>query len=230
MFKRTVKMKRIILSSIAASILGIAIFSLFVFWVLRDDAEIVQSETTFVWGQPAIFRDVDDLTNSTLAAGWGNMSANIVRVRVLGERMELFLNDPWISDVVVFNRVRVLEVFSGTVETSDIMVIRQESRRVAHLGRPHRAYVNTHLTIGDEFILFLLTLEDELSLMTNHYQAVFHVPPHFRGLSSIVDAVLEDDDLRDIVFESVHQSNKLILTAGNLLRIAKGEFYYHGWF
>jgi len=151
----------------------------------------------------------------------------IARVEVLDERVAL-INDSLSGrpdyNINTVHRLRVLEVFKGNTQAGEIIEVRQLGGQLNNLEVINLDFVP--LTIGEELVVFLsgVTQEDfpELdwssirpAVVMNPWQGIYRMPAAREGDM----AALSDDT----VLESLHPDNNLVLTLGDLQRIAQAN-------
>jgi len=151
----------------------------------------------------------------------------IVRVEVLDERTELFNSSAGLvsfEEINTIHRLRVLEVFQGNTQPGEVIEVRQMGGELNG-----ETFVNddlVSLAAGEELVMFLFGVTQEEypdldwsagsrpATLINPWQGIYRVPPASLGGQDI--AAQADDT----VLESLHPDNNLVLTVGDLARIA----------
>jgi len=147
----------------------------------------------------------------------------IVKVRVIDEREELINHSLELSmpsySINTIHRLKVLEVFQGNTQTGDIIEVAQMGKQ----GFTSHDFVP--LIVDDVLIMFLGGVNPEeykdfpdakFAVITNPTQGIYRIPSTSGGVS-----ILAQND--DIVLESVNPDNNLVLTMGDLSRIAQAN-------
>ena len=150
----------------------------------------------------------------------------IVRVEVLDERTELInlsLGDLPNYDISTINRLKVLEVFQGNTQAGEIIEVAQAGGQYENLVLTSNDLIA--LSVGEELIVFLGGVCPEeysefpdarFAFLMNPWQGIYHVP-EMRGADEM-GAMSQDDSTP---LESYHPDNELVLTIGDLARIAQ---------
>jgi len=170
---------------------------------------------------------------------------HVVRVLVIDERTELI--NTWLTPenlarygddlpemymVSTINTIQILEVFNGTREVGQITEVTQLGGQFGDTYQRSSFYVP--LTVGDEFILFLhnCDLFDDYESRPLQFgppsQSAYFVssPTSRNAISQFTDDIniVQAYELglltADESFVSVNASNELVLTIGDLVRLA----------
>jgi len=154
-------------------------------------------------------------------------STAIVRVEILDQRTERIntrLSGEAEYSIATISRALVLETFYGTIQSGEIIEIRQ---RGGQIGDVREIFWRNerYLEIGEDLILVLdygLTNSNDEPLpasMPNHVQTIYHTSG-FAADESLMAAARRRGG-EQIELEAVHPENDLTLTLGDLMRIAE---------
>jgi len=154
-------------------------------------------------------------------------SRYIVKVEVLDERTELInisLEPTMPSyNINTVHRLRVLEVFYGDTQPGEIIELAQLGGQLGNDSLYSHSFVP--LVTGDELVMFLYGACPEeysdfpaakFTGLMNPTQGIYHIPA--TRDAGTMGAMTQDDST---VLESVHPENDLVLTIGDLARIAQ---------
>ena len=114
-------------------------------WAIEAGLTAEDEEVRIVHHELSLIRNVEERIART--------TGYIVRVEVLNERVDIL--ERWSSsyDIFTIYRLRVLEVFYGNTQASDVIEARQIGGRWGNLERYNREFVP--ITTGGEYIMFL---------------------------------------------------------------------------
>jgi len=157
-------------------------------------------------------------------------ATDVVRVEILDERTEMI--GTWetrpddirdrIYIVNTVNRLKVLEVFYGDSEPGDIIEARQRGGQYGSENHINQNRLN--LTIGDDYVLFLLDncLENTRPPWLINHLGAYRTPAQLPYPQAILGASQARSISNNLVLQSVYSNNNLTLTVGDLANMAEG--------
>ena len=229
-------MKKFILKTIAMAIISMMLLGACGYSdrVMPEDQNLLNDETTIITVNSLYpyYESIDQMASRT---------TDIIRVEVLDSRVEMV--NTWIPsvneyyavgndirekyDLCTIHRLRVIEVFQGSSKSGDIVEIMQLG---GHLDDTIvMCTENVPLEMGDDLIIFAFNhnYENLPMVLVSPIQGVYRVVPASSmytplGLDQSQDYKKNEPSGAE-VFESVDESNDMVLTIEDLIRISANQ-------